>query len=310
MANPSTPAPDRVGPFVAGSTSSDLIGLAQQQDLGLRMVDREEQMQDYYRQRCDGLCAAAKEFFYDYEESTSLVFQMAGESKQIPDFIEYIYCWLVQDRLGGLILFGVSSEAGTHEEIDQQENSFRQQSAEVAEALSSKYAQNPESLINYFNFELYTSLPLVPGNESKDVFLGFQRLITAMEENEQRTRIETQYCGPTVVLASRRKLDADAPTGAAHTSQFSRKIVCNNEFFVVYDHDIVRYVRTIESLHVSTSLVYLARRVMDDLGRRLNSQRGAQVLAEARREVAGWEQSLLQAEEARQIRISKLSEIL
>jgi hypothetical protein len=310
MANPSTPVPDGVGPFVAGSTSSDLIGLLGQPDLGLRLVEQNEQMQDYYRQRCDGLCAAAKEFFHNYEESTSLVFQKAGDSKQIPDFIEYIYCWLLEDHLGGLILFGVSSEAGSHEETDQQENFFREQSAEVAEALASKYPQTPESLINYFNFELYPALPLVPGNVSNDIFLSYQKLVTAMEENEKRSRVETRYCGPTVVLASRRTLGTDAPAGAAHSSRFSRKIFGNNESFVVYDHDISRYVRTIESLHVSTSLVYLSRRVMDDLGRSLNSRRAAQVRAVAQREVAAWEHSLVQADEARRTRISKLAEIL
>ena len=140
--------------------------------------------------------------------------------------------------------------------------------------------------------------------------MRFQRLVTAMEENEKRTRVETQYCGPTVVLASRRKLGAEAPVGAAHTSQFSRKIFANNEFFVVYDHDVVRYVRTIESLHVSTTLVYLSRPVMDDLGRKLNAERGAHVQAEARQEVVAWEQSLRHAEEARRIRIAKLSEMV
>ncbi len=125
-----------------------------------------------------------------------------------------------------------------------------------------------------------------------------------------RAAFETQYYGPTVVLASRKKLGTDAPAGAAHTSQFSRKTFGNDGFYLISAHDIVRYVRTIESLHVSTTLVYLSRRVMDDLGRRLNSERAGQVQAEARREVVGWEQSLLQAEEGRRDRIAKLSEIV
>jgi hypothetical protein len=310
MADQLTTAPDRVGPFVAGATSSDLIALTRQQDLSLRLVEPGEQMQDYYRQRCEGLCAAAKEFFYDYEESTSLVFQKTGDSKQIPDFIEYIYCWLVEDRLGGLILFGVIIDAGTHEEIDQHENSLRAQSAEISEALSTKYTQSAGSMINYFNFDLYAAPPPVASGDSKDVFSSFQRLVTAIEENEKKTRIETRYCGPTLVQSSRRNLGADAPTGAAHTSQFSRRTFANDKFFILYDHDIERYVRTIESLHFSTTLVYLSRRVMDDLGRKLNSKRAAQVQAEARREVTGWEQSLLQAEEARRIRIARLSEMV
>ena len=310
MADQLTQAPDRVGPFVVGSTASDLIALALQPELGLRVVQQNEQMQENYRQRCEGLCAAAKEFFYDYEESTSLVFQKMGDSKQIPDFIEYIYCWFIEDRLGGLIFFGVISDAGTHEEIDQHENSLRARSAEIAEALSSKYTQSTESLINYFNFDLYAVPPPVAASESKDVFLSFQRLVTGIEETDKRTRIETRYCGPTLVQASRRKPGADAPTGAAHTSHFSRKTFGNDDFFVLYDHDIERYVRTIESLHVSTTLVYLSRRVMDDLGRKLNSKRTAEVQAEARKEVAGWEESLRQAEEARRIRIAKLAEIV
>ncbi len=202
------------------------------------------------------------------------------------------------------------SDAGTHEEIDQHEASLRAQSAEIAEALSTKYTQSALSLINYFNFDLDAAPPPVANGDSNEVFSSFQRLVTAIEENEKRTRIETRYCGPTLVQPSRRKPGADAPTGAAHTSQLSRRTFANDEFFALYEHDIERYVRTIESLHVSTTLVYLSRRVMDDLGRKLNSKRAAQVQAEARREVAGWEQSLLQAEEARRIRIARLSEIV
>jgi hypothetical protein len=52
MANQLAKAPDRVGPFFAGSTSSDLIGLALQQDLGLRLLEKKEQTEEYYRQRC------------------------------------------------------------------------------------------------------------------------------------------------------------------------------------------------------------------------------------------------------------------
>jgi len=109
---------------------------------------------------------------------------------------------------------------------------------------------------------------------------------------------------------TKRKVGPDVATAAAHTSQSSRKIFCNDEFFVVYNHAIERYVRTIESLHVFTNLVYLSRKVMDDLGQKLNSQRSAEVQAEAQREVDRWRESLRQAEEAKQTRISKLSEIL
>jgi hypothetical protein len=59
------------GPFVAGSTLSDLIGLAEGQGLGLRIVDKDERVQGHYRQGCDGLCAAAREFCCDIDESMS-----------------------------------------------------------------------------------------------------------------------------------------------------------------------------------------------------------------------------------------------
>ena len=165
-------------------------------------------------------------------------------------------------------------------------------------------------VINYFNFELHTARPSVPKNRVESVFTGFQRLVTATEETGTTNRIETQYFGPAVVHSSRKKLGADVTVGAAHTSQSSRRIFANDEFFVIYDNEIERYVRTIESLHSITSLVYLSRRMMDDVGRRLNSARGAQIQAEARREVVGWENALLECQEAKRTRISKLSEIL
>jgi hypothetical protein len=112
------------------------------------------------------------------------------------------------------------------------------------------------------------------------------------------------------VLASKSKLGPDIATATAHTSQSARRIFCNDQWFVVYHHAIERYVRTIESLHVFTNLVYMSRSVMDDLGRKLNAQRGAQVEAEARRVIEDWEESLHQALEAKQARISRLSQIL
>jgi hypothetical protein len=310
MANPPSHAEDRVGPFVAGASSSDLIGLAREQDLGLRMIDAQEQKRDYYRQRCDGLVAAAREFFYDYQGSTSLLFEKTQDSGHTPEFIQYACCWLVQDRLGGLILSGLSSDAGTHEQIDQGENCSWEQSCEIAEALSRKYTQNPGALVNYFNFELYPALPHFPEVDPKSVLSGYQRLVTAQENNESRTRIETHYWGPSVVLASRKKVDPEIATATAHTSRFTRKILCNDQWFVVYNHAIERYVRTIESLHVFTNLVYISRPVMDDVGRTLNAQRGAQVEAEARREIEGWEESLRKEQEAKQTRILKLAQIL
>src|SRR5262249_15942918 len=151
-----------------------------------------------FRQRCSGLFARAKEFFHDDQDSTSIVFERTADSSQIPDFIEYLYCRLIQDRLSGLILFGVSSEAGAHEEINQQEHAFRDQSAELVEALSSKYPQSPDFVINHFNLKLCATPPLLPGNESKNVFTGYQRLVGTLGDNEKRARIETQFFGPTL----------------------------------------------------------------------------------------------------------------
>jgi hypothetical protein len=59
------------GRFVAGSTSSDLIGLAERQGLGLCIVVKDERARGYYGQGCDGLCAAAREFCRDIDESMS-----------------------------------------------------------------------------------------------------------------------------------------------------------------------------------------------------------------------------------------------
>jgi hypothetical protein len=71
-------------------------------------------------------------------------------------------------------------------------------------------------------------------------------LATVAEETGNQNRIETQYFGPAVVHSSRKKLGADVAVGAAHTSESSRRIFGNDEFFVIYDHEIGRYVRTIE----------------------------------------------------------------
>jgi hypothetical protein len=303
-------AADRVGPFAAGSRSSDLVALVQQEDVGLSVVTAEEQRREPHRHRYDGLKAGAREFFFDYEGSTSLLFEKTGESEQIPDFIQLIYCYMVEDRLGGLILFGVSSEAGDHDHVDQQEAAFWEQAAEIAQALASKYAPSSQSVFNHFNFALYPGPPKIPGVEANGVFTSYPRLVTFDENHEKRARVETHYWGPTVLAASDQKVGLDVETAAAHTSMSVRRVFANDQWLVVVNHAVERYVRTIESLHVFTKLIYISRKVMDDLGRKLNSRRGAEVEAEARKAIAAWEKSLRDAEAAKQARISKLSQIL
>ncbi len=65
MAQSESHATNRAGPFVAGSTSSELIALASQPDLALRILEQEERIRDYYA-RCEALRSAASEFFLDY----------------------------------------------------------------------------------------------------------------------------------------------------------------------------------------------------------------------------------------------------
>ncbi len=59
-----------------------------------------------------------------------------------------------------------------------------------------------------------------------------------------------------------------------------------------------------------TKLVYLSRQVMDDVGRKLNAERGAKIEAQARAEIKSWEESRSRSDRAKQARISKLSQIL
>jgi hypothetical protein len=310
MPNSPSSAADKVGPFAAGSTLSDLVDLAQQESLGLRVVDSREQERDPIRQRYQDLKAAAKEFLFDHDGSTSLVFQKTGDSEFIPDFIQYVYCWLIQDRLGGLIFSGVSTDVGNHEQIGQQESAFWDQSAEIALALSSKYSQNPDGLVNYFNFTVCPALPRIPNIESERIFRAFPRLVTSEDDHEPGARIETHYWGPSVLLPCDRQLGPVVATTAAHTNEDARRIFCNDQWIVICNHALERYVRTIESLHVFTKLVYISRQVMDDVGRKLNAERGAKVEALARAEIECWEESRSRSDEAKQARISKLSQIL
>ena len=242
--------------------------------------------------------------------TSSLIFQKTRETPALPDFIEFILCWLAEDRLCGFILSGVTSDAGTHTQINEQEAAFWDHTAEVAEALATKYHQSPETFINYFNFETYQASNHLPGLAPATLFPSYQKLVTVTEENEPSTRIETHHCGPSVILPSRKRHESDIPAAATHSSQDARKFFASDDFLVVYDFKIERYVRTIESIHVFENLVYLSRTLADDIGRRLNTQQCARVASEAHDEIARWNASVSKAEEARRERISRLSQIL
>jgi hypothetical protein len=288
-----------VGPFVAGSTSSDLISLAGQVELGLRLLEREEQAQDYYRARCEALVTTAREFFFPYERSSALVFQKTRDNPDLPDFIEYIYCWLAENRLCGTILSGVTSDAGTHDQMNEQEADFWEHCSEVAEALLRKYPEDPESFINYFNFDTFPAQPQMHGSAPAGLFTSYQRLVTTTVDNEPTTRVETHYCGPSLISPAFRKQDSDIPTAATHSNQSQSRMFASNDCLVVYDFKIERYVRTIESIHVFENLIYVSRTLANDLGRRLNSQRCALVAAEAQAEIEARKESERLAEEAR-----------
>ena len=310
MAQSESHATNRAGPFVAGSTSSELIALAGQPDLALRVLEKEEQSRDYYRARCNDLSSAASEFFYRYDGASSLIFQKTRDTHTLPDFIEYIYCWLAEDRLCGFILSGVSSDAGTHAQINEQESAFWDRSTEIAEALAAKYPQCPETFVNYFKFESYPALHQLPGDAPASLFSSYQQLVNVTEDSEPSARIETHHCGPSLILASRKRHEPDIPAAATHSSQYARKFFANDDFLVVYDFKIERYVRTIESIHVFENLVYLSQKLADDIGRRLNSQECARVASNSRKEIERWNASVRQAEEARRERITRLSQIL
>jgi hypothetical protein len=310
MATQPSSAKNQVGPFVAGSTLSDLMGLAEIENIGLRLVNAQEQLRDPMRQRYQDLRGAAKEYFCEDDQSAALLLQKTGDSEYIPDFVQYVYCWLIEDRLGGLILSGVSTDVGNHEQIDLQESAFWDQSAEIAQALSNKYTQSPAALANYFNFTVFPGLPRAPGIDPQGVFSAFPRLVKSEDGHEPAASIATYYWGPAVLLPSDREIGAEVAASAAHTSEAARRICCNDHWIVVCSHSVERYVRTIESLHVYTKLIYISRQVMDEVGRKLIAQRGAQVEAEARAEIDRFKESRFKSEEEKQARISKLSQIL
>ena len=107
------------------------------------MLENEDQARDYYRTRCAALNAVANEFFYNYQGSSSLILQKTRETHPLPDFVEYVYCWFARDQLCGAILSGVTSDAGTHAQVNDQESVFCEHSAEVAQALSSRVPRSP-----------------------------------------------------------------------------------------------------------------------------------------------------------------------
>lgn len=310
MTDSPSQAESRVGPFRMGSSRADLVGLAGSADLGLRVLNAQEQKSDYFKARCDALEFAAREFFFDYAGSSSLILQKTRDTTSIPEFIEYVFCWLVEDGLAGLILSGVSSDAGSHEQINEQEAVLRELSAEVAQALAEKYPGNPGAFVNYLDFETYAALPEHPGLDMARILTGYERLVSGIEDGESRTRVETHFCGPSIIVPAGKRHEAEIPTAATRGNQATRRYFSNEEFLVIYDSKLERYVRTIESLHVFTNLTYIARSIVDDHGKRLNARRCDEVRAEAAHEVGHWRETLSRAERAKKARISRLAEIL
>jgi hypothetical protein len=299
-----------LGPLVAGSTSSELCAQATQDELGLRLLAKEDQARDQYRPRCSALNSVASEFFYNYQGASSIIFQKIRETPLLPDFVEYVFCWLASDHLCGAILSGVTSDAGTHTHIDEQEKVFCEHAAEVAQALASRYLESIGPFVNHFNFETYPVLPQVNGFATEDYLTAYQRLVTDNTDGEPSVRIDTHYSGPAFLQPSRRKHDSEIPTAATHSRESSSQAYASKDTVVVYDFKVERYVRTIESIHVFENLIYLSRALADDLGRRLNSERCGLERAQAQAEIDHWKESLRLAEEAKKARILRLAEIL
>jgi hypothetical protein len=300
----------RLGPLVAGSSSSELRVLANQEETGLRLLENEDQARDYYRTRCAALNAVANEFFYNYQDSSSLILQKTRETHLLPDFVEYVYCWFARDQLCGAILSGVTSDAGTHAQVNDQESVFCEHSAEVAQALSSRYSEAPDPVVNYFNFEAYPVLPQIHGLATEELLRSYQRLITSSLDGAPTTRIETHYCGPAILVPSRKRNDSDFPAASTHSSQASTQTYASKDTLVVYDFKVERYVRTIESIHVFENLVYLSRILADQIGRPLNTERCALERTQAQAEIDQWKDALRRADEAKKTRILRLAELL
>ncbi len=310
MTQPASLATNRLGPFVAGSSADDLIARVSQADFGLRVLDPDEQARDYYKARCEALEAAAREFFHPFEGARSLILQKTRDTALLPAFTEYVYCWFAEDRLCGTILSGVTSDAGTHGQINEQEVELEAHASEVHEALERKYPERPDLFINYFNFQVLPAPPDVDGLSIAGHFSAFDRLITIQEENQSRTQVETAHSGPTVIRFSGKPALAEVPTGTTHSSQAFRKGFAGDGGLVIYDFKLERYVRTIESIHVYENLTYLSRTLCGELGRRLNGLESARVRTQAQAEIDAWRDRVSKAEEARRARVSRLSEIL
>jgi hypothetical protein len=301
---------NRLGPFQAGSTSADLIALVNAGTLGLRLLEPEEQTRDYYKARCEAIEKATHEFFFPYEGCRSLIFQKIRESSSLPEFTEYVCCWFVEDQLCGTVLSGVTSDAGTHAQMNEQESALHEHAAEVIEALGCKYPESPRSFVNDFQFEVYSAVPEIDGQAAGTLFTPFERLVTTIEENEPCSRIETAFCGPALVQFTGKPQAVELPTGSTHSSQSSRSAFASPDCLVVYDFKLERYVRTIESVHVYENLTYVFRALAADLGRRLNTRHAAQVRDQAQVQIDQWQTAISRAEAEKRARIARLMEIL
>lgn len=306
----SDPTTNRLGPFPAGATPAELVALVQQGSLGLRLLDREEQARDYYRTRCEALEKAAAEFFFAYPGTQALIFQKNRETALLPDFTEYVLCWFAENRLCGTILSGVTSDAGTHAQINEQETACEEHAAEVVDALGRKYPERPRAFLNYFDFVIQTAPPESAGEADDESFTHFTRLATIVEDNTPRTRVESASCGPVLLHLEARTHSSEIPTGSTHSSQRSRSSFANPECLVLYDFLVERYVRTIESIHVCENLIYISRTLANDLGRKLNASQSAQLRDQTQAEINKWLSALSRAEEAKQARVQHLMEIL
>ena len=256
------------------------------------------------------MVAAGREFFFDYDKTSSLIFQKTRDTANLPEFVEYVYCWLADDRLGGLILSGVTSDAGTHEQINQQESAFWSMPPRSPRRSPENIPTAPTPSSTFSTSTLTPNCPSLPPVRSPDLFTVYQRLVKTGADLEPTTSVETQYCGPALVYSGRKNHDAEITAPATHSHQSTRRFFANPDFFVVYDVKIERYVRTIESIHVFENVVYIARKLAGELGRQMNSQRSAQVQAQAQAEIEEWKESIKRAAEARSDRIRRLAEIL